>query len=132
MKPPRKFPIFANVTVTDWLNGHQERIYAVVGPFTFSLAVEAGRIVRISRYDKPGLIEDAQFMTSLPPTIKLAEYLIRWSEAYPAERAIAWDDAVLASHVLAARTDLSAAYAKSCADADKRVEEMLAGKAVVA
>jgi len=102
MKPPRKFPIFANVTVADWLSGHVERVYAVVGPFTFSLTVEAGRVVRISRYDKPELIEDARFMTSLPPTVKLAEYLIRWSAVYPADRGIAWDDAVLAGKVVVA------------------------------
>lgn len=97
MKPPRKFPPFVNQSVTDWLSGQPERIYAVVGNFTFSLSVKNGYVVRITRYSKPDRISDNYFMTGfIACQVKLGEYLKRWSEVWPNDRAITWDDSIVA------------------------------------
>jgi hypothetical protein len=93
MTAPRKFPVFANQTVEQWLSGHSERVYAVVGTFTFSIALDNGKVARIERYDKPDRIPDTTHVTELiGSTTKLAEYLIRWSSIYPNDREILWDE----------------------------------------
>ena len=93
MKAPRKFPIFADQTVAQWLEGHQERVYAVVGPFTFSLTLDGPVVARIERYDKPERIPDTRHVGMVnASTTKLAHYLISWSYVFPNDREIIWHE----------------------------------------
>lgn len=92
----RPLPTFRNITVADWLKGHQERVYARTANFTFSLTLDGLSVVRVDRYHDPVRIPAYQFATKLPATTKLSDYLSRWQEPLDKKTPIIWDDAVLA------------------------------------
>lgn len=97
---PRPLPSFQDITVTDWLKGHQERVYARTANFTFSLTLDGISVVRVDRYRDPVRIPAYRFMTLLPAHhTKLADYLSRWQEPLDKKTPIVWDDAVLAEPV---------------------------------
>lgn len=91
---PRKYPVFTDRTIAEWLEGHQERVYAVVGAFTFSLTLKGRTVVRIEKYDRPERIPAGQYEVQMPPNRRLSEYLLRWSQVFTAKQEIKWDDAV--------------------------------------
>lgn len=97
MKSPRKLPKFQPVTVSQWLEGHSERVYAVCGAFTFSLCVREGMVARIERYERPAQIPDYTLKTKmLASTTTLTDYLTLWQEVFGPKMVIAWDASVLA------------------------------------